>query len=352
MADKKVEFRRQECDVRFLLDRVAEPVTDYTRKRIKSSFDLLPLTLSACADLKFESALDVGCGGGFDSFALAAVFDRVTAFDTDYSAIEQAGNILKQSGCDHLSFSRDSAESFSLDIATDLVYCNLMSHNVESRLSLLDRFRTVLKPDGWLIYSEISEAYPAREIGLALAERDGKALLERLCQLQAGFTGAGGFRFFDSASLEHTLASYGFRVSHEMTTRWVGLPQSRQVWAKPEQVDSIPSCEGADYVELLPDFAEMKSVFVRELDQLKHLGVRSGDVLAALPLENRFFPFLYLLKMFRVMGFSPCLGPGEFRASRLVKRFLRWHRSKNLPWDTLEALYDEFKSTVEDRENT
>lgn len=351
MGIDTLQGQRQGCDVKNLIDRVGVSVSDYTKQRIRTSFEFMPQILAKCVDLEYGFAVDVGCGGGFDSFALATVFDRVAAFDADPDAVKQARTVLEHATCDHLSFTVDKAETFAVHGDADLIYCNLMSHNVDSRLDLLERFNAVLKPHGWLVYSEISEAYAAREIGLALQHRDIKALSERLCQLWAGFTGSGGFRFFDSASLEQTLDRSGFKVAHEVTTAWAGIPESRQVWARRVRSKQESFSDTDDYASRSSDFVEAGAICAAYCNAPTGRARSSGDLVSALPREHRFFPFLFLLQMFDELGHGLCLDQDTGMLSRFVGRIRHWHLARTIRWETLDGLYTAFKSEVADRDN-
>jgi hypothetical protein len=152
--------------------------------------------------------------------------------------------------------------------------------------------------------------------------------------------------------LEQTLGGFGFDISREVTTKWAGLPESRQIWARRASGKSVPLHENSDYIELVPDFADIGSVCRDYIVRLNSRDVRPGDSLSALPREHRFFPFLYLLEMFGALGYLPRFPQGKGAASRMARRLHRWYRSKTVPWETLDELYAEFKNAVVDRENS
>lgn len=351
MASEAARTKHVGCDVGGVLDAVGPAVSDYTKQRIRAGLASMPQILAPCVDLEYGYAVDVGCGGGFDSFALAQVFDRVTAFDADPRAIRQAATVLDHAACRHLSFAVGTAEHFAVDADADLVYCNLMSHNVVSRLDLLQRCHAALKPGGWLVYSEISEAYAAREIGVALQDRDINTLYERLCQLWAGFTASAGFRFFDSTALETTLHGSGFDVVHMVTTPWAGVAESRQVWARCAERPQVTRRDNDDYLSLAPDFAAAGAVWAAYCQSSPQRPAGSGDVISALAPGQRFQPFLHLLQMFDALGHCPCRERMTGKVSRLLRRVRRWRRARSIDWDALDGLFAAFIDAVERRDD-
>ncbi len=260
-----MSVRHPESDVRPWLAEYADQVDAYTRQRIEASYLFMDGLLAGCKGIGADAAFDVGCGAGFDTFAIGRYFDAVHAIDTNRAAIGQARRIARGAGVAHITFQQDRIESFRGALPWDFVYCNLMSHNVSSRCALMDRFRRDMRPRAYLSYAEITEGYGPMEIHRAIRRRDGVELASRIRQVLRGFTGQPGFRFFLAGSAGPLLETAGMRVLARETSRWNGMAIHERTMTRAEEPGVAQMWGGdPDYIKIAPDFAAMRARF-REL---------------------------------------------------------------------------------------
>src|SRR5215468_6790208 len=157
-------------DVRPLVD--ASDVGEYAAGRILASYDDVEKFVAPCTDLRRDSALDVGCGAGLETFALGSHFERVVGVDPDAKAIAAAQRLAGRAGTDRVDFRPTTIEAFETRDKYSFVLCNVMSHNLPSRRVLLARLRRLARPGAWLAYAEQTEGYPLLEIANALQARN------------------------------------------------------------------------------------------------------------------------------------------------------------------------------------
>ena len=254
--------KHPESDIRTWLVENAERIDAYTRRRIEASYPFMEDLLAGCEGIGAGAAFDVGSGAGFDTFAIGWYFDSVRAIDTNPAAIGQARRIARGAGVAHITFQRDRIESFRGVLPWDFVYCNLMSHNVSSRCSLMDRFRRDMRSRAYLSYAEITEGYGPMEIHRAIRRRDGVEFASRIRQVLRGFTGQPGFRFFLAGSAEPLLEAAGMRVLACESSRWNGMVIHERTLSRAEGLGVVGRSGGdPDYAKLVPEFAAMRTRF-------------------------------------------------------------------------------------------
>ena len=171
----------------------ASDVGEYAAGRILASYDDVEKFVAPCTDLRRDSALDVGCGAGLETFALGSHFERVVGVDPDAKAIAAAQRLAGRAGTDRVDFRPTTIEAFETRDKYSFVLCNVMSHNLPSRRVLLARLRRLARPGAWLAYAEQTEGYPLLEIANALQARNARALEERIRQVFNGFLCRFGF---------------------------------------------------------------------------------------------------------------------------------------------------------------
>lgn len=297
-----MSVKHPESDVRTWLAENAERVDVYTRRRIEASYSFIDDLLAGCEGMEAGAAFDVGSGAGFDTFAIGRYFDAVRAIDTNPAAIDQARRIARGAGVAHITFQRDRIESLRGALPWDFVYCNLMSHNVSSRCSLMDRLRRDMRPRTYLSYAEITEGYGPMEIHRAIRRRDGVELASRIRQVLRGFTGQPGFRFFLAGSAGPLLEAAGMRVLACESSRWNGMVIHERTLSRAEGLGVGGTSGGdPDYARLTPDFATMR-VRVRRLTPGGSGGRLSAGARAEIESALRdpcdgYAPFLMCLRM-------------------------------------------------------
>ncbi len=112
---------------------------------------------SQCGDLKGKRILDLGCGGGILSEALAEKGAKVTGIDASEAGIQTATLHLYESGhaidyrCVTVEdFVKESPEAF------DFIVCMEMLEHVPNPESILKSAARILKPGGKLVLSTIN----------------------------------------------------------------------------------------------------------------------------------------------------------------------------------------------------
>lgn len=202
----------------------------YARRRVESSFTRVPETLRFCEGLQKGAALDAGCAAGHETFALAHEFEHVLGVDRSRSAIRAARRVARSSGMENVAFRRIDVETARLPMF-DLVWSNVMSHNVISRKRLLAHLSSAMPVSAWLYYSEECEGYPVMELGAALERRDAREARARIRQALNGLAGR-GFRFYRSGTASPLLEALGFEIRHRQTKQWRGLVYLDQIWCQ------------------------------------------------------------------------------------------------------------------------
>ena len=134
--------------------------------------DLNPVRLAYIADrvaLKGARALDVGCGGGLLSEALARAGASVTAIDLAPAVLDVARLHLHESGL-VVDYRETSVEALAAEMpeAFDLVACMEMLEHVPDPGSVIRACAALLKPGGTLFLSTLNRtplAFGAAIIG-------------------------------------------------------------------------------------------------------------------------------------------------------------------------------------------
>jgi SAM-dependent methyltransferase len=334
-----------ECDLRPWLAAHGAWITPYTTARIRASYETIPRLLAACPDLRGTSACDVGCGSGFDAFALGMFFDRVVAIDSDPSAVAEAERIGRDAGVSNIRFVQARAEQWEAPQRFELVFCNLMSHNLSSRLALVRRVADLLQPHGIFLYAEIAEGYAPLEIHRAVRRKDAAEVGLRCRQVVNGFARRTGFRFFLSGTIGPLMDACGFRVVEQEAPRWNGLPYLVRVVGMRAHEPRAARFPDPDYVEVRGEFAEAAEHFRHGIDRRwGRLAPRRRQALLDIATQspNPYAPYLLYLLMadalFPAAGFRGAMG----------ERLCRWlagppgPRGGEAGWEALEQIDRQF----------
>ena len=126
----------------------------------KALHDINPFRLEyICSHAAVEGArvLDVGCGGGLLSEALATVGARVTGIDAS-ADLTQVADLHRQISGLSIEYHTTTAEVFALDHngSFDTVTCMELLEHVPDPGALIGACCTLLKPTGHLIVSTIN----------------------------------------------------------------------------------------------------------------------------------------------------------------------------------------------------
>lgn len=122
----------------------------------------------------FEHAhvLDMGCGAGHASFAVAAEVARVTAYDLSSQMLEVVAGAAQEKGFSNIDTQQGYAEVLPFaDETFDVVISRYSAHHWHDVGRALREVQRVLKPGGVLIMMDImSPGHPVRDIWLQTVE--------------------------------------------------------------------------------------------------------------------------------------------------------------------------------------
>lgn len=137
----------------------------------KTLHDINPVRLEfilAQTSLKGLRVLDVGCGGGVFSEALAKAGALVTGIDAESAAINSADAHAKKSGL-AIEYVHTPIEDFESS-AFDVVTCMEMLEHVQKPALVLEQCKRLLKPEGLLFVSTINRTPKAYAAAILAAE--------------------------------------------------------------------------------------------------------------------------------------------------------------------------------------
>lgn len=126
---------------------------------------------NACGGLKGKNALDVGCGGGILTEALAAKGATASGIDLAEASLE----VAKLHGLEskiHAEYRLVSAEDFAAEkpASFDLVCCLEMLEHVPDPASIVTACAALTKPGGTLVFSTINRNPKAYALAVLGAE--------------------------------------------------------------------------------------------------------------------------------------------------------------------------------------
>ncbi|TDR23669.1 bifunctional 2-polyprenyl-6-hydroxyphenol methylase/3-demethylubiquinol 3-O-methyltransferase UbiG [Marinicella litoralis] len=118
-----------------------------------------------------QKLLDVGCGGGILSEALAAKGATVTGLDLSKASLQTAKMHLFESALT-VDYQLQSIEDFAAanPESQDVVSCLEMLEHVPSPEGIIDACLAALKPGGWLFLSTLNRTPKAMMLGIFAAE--------------------------------------------------------------------------------------------------------------------------------------------------------------------------------------
>lgn len=122
-------------------------------------------------ELRGKAVLDVGCGGGLLSEALAAQSAKVTGIDLAPAVLETARLHLYESGL-QIEYLERSAEALAAECPQqfDVITCMEMLEHVPDPAAIVDACADLLKPGGWLFLSTLNRTPQAFALAIAGAE--------------------------------------------------------------------------------------------------------------------------------------------------------------------------------------
>ncbi len=121
--------------------------------------------------LKDKTVVDIGCGGGLLSEAMAARGARVTGIDLAEASLDVARMHLHESGLE-VDYRHVSAEAFADEQAEafEVVTCLEMLEHVPNPASIVEAAARLLKPGGTLVLSTLNRHPKAFALAIVGAE--------------------------------------------------------------------------------------------------------------------------------------------------------------------------------------
>ena len=108
--------------------------------------------------LKDKQVLDVGCGGGILSDAMARAGAHVTGIDLATKSLKVAQLHALETQTPNVSYREFSAEAMAAEqpASFDLVTCMEMLEHVPDPASIVKACATLVKPGGWVFFSTLN----------------------------------------------------------------------------------------------------------------------------------------------------------------------------------------------------
>ena len=114
--------------------------------------------IQTLAALKGKQVLDVGCGGGILSDAMARVGAHVTGIDLATKSLKVAQLHALETQTPNVSYREVSAEALAAEkpASFDVVTCMEMLEHVPDPASVVQACATLVKPGGWVFFSTLN----------------------------------------------------------------------------------------------------------------------------------------------------------------------------------------------------
>ena len=114
--------------------------------------------INTLASIKDKQVLDVGCGGGILSDAMARAGATVTGIDLAGKSLKVAQLHALESQTPNVSYREISAEALAAEIPAqfDVVTCMEMLEHVPDPASIVKACSTLVKPGGWVFFSTLN----------------------------------------------------------------------------------------------------------------------------------------------------------------------------------------------------
>ena len=130
------------------------------KSEFKPLHEINPLRLDYIDEIvyiKGKTAIDVGCGGGILSEAMAARGAIVTGIDLSDKALKVAKLHLLESG-HHVDYRKITVESMAVENPHqyDVVTCMEMLEHVPNPASVIQSCARLVKPNGWVFFSTLN----------------------------------------------------------------------------------------------------------------------------------------------------------------------------------------------------
>jgi 2-polyprenyl-6-hydroxyphenyl methylase/3-demethylubiquinone-9 3-methyltransferase len=158
------------------LDRFDRQADDWwdLKGPLRALHDINPIRIRYIKErsgIKGKSFLDVGCGGGILSEALAAAGGQVTGIDMTDSALHAARRHM-QSGPLEIDYRRSTAEDLAAESPSsfDAATCMELLEHVPRPASVLQACATLVKPGGDIFLATVNRTWTAYLLVIYAAE--------------------------------------------------------------------------------------------------------------------------------------------------------------------------------------
>jgi 2-polyprenyl-6-hydroxyphenyl methylase/3-demethylubiquinone-9 3-methyltransferase len=114
--------------------------------------------INSLASIKGKQVLDIGCGGGILSDAMARAGATVTGIDLAGKSLKVAQLHALESQTPNVSYREISAEALAAETPAqfDVVTCMEMLEHVPDPASIVKACATLVKPGGWVFFSTLN----------------------------------------------------------------------------------------------------------------------------------------------------------------------------------------------------
>jgi 2-polyprenyl-6-hydroxyphenyl methylase/3-demethylubiquinone-9 3-methyltransferase len=114
--------------------------------------------INSLASIKGKAVLDVGCGGGILSDAMARAGATVTGIDLATKSLKVAQLHALETQTPHVTYREVSAEAMAAEAPAqfDVVTCMEMLEHVPDPSSVVKACATLVKPGGWVFFSTLN----------------------------------------------------------------------------------------------------------------------------------------------------------------------------------------------------
>ena len=128
--------------------------------------------IDALAGLRGKTVLDIGCGGGILSEAMARRALHVTGIDLASKPLGVARLHAMETGVDNIEYLEVAAEALAGERpeAFDVVTCMEMLEHVPEPASVVQACATLVRPDGWVFLSTLNRNPKSFLLGIVGAE--------------------------------------------------------------------------------------------------------------------------------------------------------------------------------------
>ena len=128
--------------------------------------------IDALAGLQGKLVLDIGCGGGILSEAMARRAQHVTGIDLAGKALGVARLHALETGVENIDYREVAAEALAEahPAGFDVVTCMEMLEHVPEPASVVRASATLVRPDGWVFFSTLNRNAKSFLLGIVGAE--------------------------------------------------------------------------------------------------------------------------------------------------------------------------------------